>query len=77
MANVKIEPTDPEDMEFCYGHRINNILKEDFERLCVEGRLDYLGIQLYIKQSEMNYLGQILFKEDVRFPLEEESEVLL
>ena len=75
MSRVKIEPTDPDDMEFCYGHRINNVLKQDFETLCEEGRLDFLTIQLYVKQSEMPQLAKILFKEDVRFPLEEETEV--
>ena len=60
MSGIKREPTDPEDMEFCYGYKINDQLKEDFNNFAEEARHDFLMIQLYIKQSEMIQLAKIV-----------------
>ena len=65
---VEIEPKEEDDIMFCYGHRFNNLLKQDFERYVEEGRLDYWHIKLYIKQTELRQIGNILFKNDVKFP---------
>ena len=67
-SSIKIEPKDEDDIMFCYGHRFNNLLKEDFEKYVEEARLDFWHIKLYIKQTELKEIGKILFKNDINFP---------
>ena len=72
---IKIEPKEEDDILFCYGHRFNNLLKEDFENYVQEARLDFWRIKLYIKQTELKQIGKILFRNDIKFPHSHDSFV--
>lgn len=75
MADIKIEPTDFDDMEVCYGHKICNLLKRDFEELNEDLERDSVKIKLYINQHEMVNLANILFYNEVPFPMGPATEV--
>ena len=74
-SSIKIEPKIEDDIMFCYGHRFNNLLKEDFEKYVSEAKLDFWKIKLYIKQTELKEIAKVLFKNDVKFPHSHDSFV--
>ena len=77
MTDVKVEPTDTDDLEFTYGYRICNLLKRDFEKLEEDQNRDSVKIKLYVNQAEMINLAKILFWNDVKFPMSPQCPVVI
>lgn len=71
MSSCKVEPVDEDDYEVYFHYKICDIMRQDFTKLEESDDMDQLHLKLYINQSEMKFLGKILFKNNVSFYLQD------